>query len=91
MKRKILSLLLLSFILIKAYPQNFVSKLIRGERGISKQLVSLNDNQPIAFNGQVKDLLELNANADLILKKTAHDKLGFFALPLLSDLPEYSN
>lgn len=75
--KKILSLVLLSFILIKAYPQNFVSKIIRGERGTSKQLVSLTDNQPITFNGQVKDLLGLNANADLILKKTIHDKLGF--------------
>lgn len=77
MKRKILPLVLLSFLFIKAYPQSFVSKMIRGERGISKQLVSLSDNQPIAFNGQVKDLLGLNANADLILKKTVHDKLGF--------------
>lgn len=77
MKRKILSLVLLSFIILKAYPQNFVSQIIRGERGISKQLVSLSDNQPVAFNGQVKELFGLNSNVDLILKKIEHDKLGF--------------
>jgi hypothetical protein len=39
MKKKILSLALLSFIIIKAYSQNFVSEAIRGERGISRQFV----------------------------------------------------
>jgi hypothetical protein len=47
MKRKILSLVLLSFIIIKAYPQSFISKIIRGERGTSKQFVS-----KFALNGE---------------------------------------
>jgi Zn-dependent metalloprotease len=78
MKRKILPLILLSFMIIKAYPQNFVGKVIRGERGISKQLVNLDGNQPIAFNAtQIKSLVDLNQSSDLILKKTESDKLGF--------------
>ena len=32
MKRKILSLVILSLIIIKAYPQTFVSKVIRSDR-----------------------------------------------------------
>jgi Zn-dependent metalloprotease len=78
MKRKILSLLLLSFIIIKAYPQNVVSKEIRGERGISKQFISLDDEQLVNFNaGQVKSLLGLNQNSELVLNKTEQDRLGF--------------
>ncbi len=78
MKRKILSLVLLSFIIIKAYPQSFVSKVIRGDRGISKQFTAVDNNQPISFNSaQVKSLLDLNQNSELVLQKTESDKLGF--------------
>ena len=78
MKRKILSLLLLSFIIIKAYPQSFISKEIRGERGISKQYISVDDDQLVNFNAaQAKSLLGLNENSELVLKKTEQDKLGF--------------
>ncbi|HEX5150550.1 MAG TPA: M4 family metallopeptidase [Parafilimonas sp.] len=78
MKRKFLSLLLLSFILVQAYAQNFISKEIRGERGISKQFISVDDDQLVNFNAaQVKSLLGLNANSDLVLKKTEQDQLGF--------------
>ena len=63
MKRKILSLVLLSLIIIKGYPQNFISKEIRGERGISKQFTSVDDDQLVNFNAaQVKSLLGLNVN-----------------------------
>src|SRR6476659_275795 len=78
MKRKILSILLLSFFIIKAYSQSSISKDIRGVRGISKQLLTLDDDQLVNFKGaQVKSLLGLNANSELVLKKTEQDKLGF--------------
>jgi len=79
MKRKILSLVILScFIIIKAYPQSFVSKIIRGERGISNQFADVGSNQKIPINAsQLKSLLELDQNADLVLIKTQQDKLGF--------------
>ncbi len=78
MRRKFLSLTLLSFIFFQAYTQNFVSQAIRGERGISKQFAAVPDNQGFKFNtAQVKALLSLNNNADLILKRTEQDKHGF--------------
>src|SRR6201989_1569225 len=78
MKRKILSLVVLSFLIIKAYPQSFISKIIRGEHGISNQFTAVNDKQAIPFNSsQLKSLLDLNQNSDLVLMKTEQDKLGF--------------
>ena len=78
MKRKILALALLSFFVSKSYSQSFVSKIIRGERGISQQFTSLEKNQSIPFNSsQLKLLLDLNQNSDLVLSKTEQDKLGF--------------
>src|SRR4051812_14162734 len=78
MKRKILSLVILSFIIMKAYPQSFISNIVRGERGISKQSAVVNDAQKIPFNSsQVKSLLDLNQNAELVLQKTEQDRLGF--------------
>ena len=45
MRKKILSLTLLSFIIIQAYAQNFVGQNIRGQHGISKQFAAIPDNQ----------------------------------------------
>ncbi len=76
--KKFLSLTILSFLLFNGYAQNFISKVIRGEHGISKQFASVPDNQTFKFNtGQIKGLLALDNNADLILKHTEQDKLGY--------------
>lgn len=78
MFKRILSLVLLGFIIFKADAQSFVSQVIRGEHGISKQFASIPDNQTFKFNSaQVKALLNLDGNADLILKRTEQDKLGY--------------
>jgi bacillolysin len=78
MKRKILSLAVLTFLIINSYSQNFVSTIIRGERGISKQFADIGDNQKVSFNAsQLKSLLNLDPNSDLVLIKTEQDKLGF--------------
>jgi Zn-dependent metalloprotease len=78
MKSKILLLLFPSFVIAKAYSQNFISKEIRGERGVTKQFISVEDDQPVNFNvAQVKSLLGLNENSELVLQKTEQDKLGF--------------
>ena len=78
MKRKILSLLLLSFFIIQVHSQSFVSKEVRGERGISKSFTSFDNDQLVNFNAsQVKSLLGLNQNSELVLTKTDQDKLGF--------------
>lgn len=78
MKRKILSIAVFSFLMGSAYSQSFVSKAIRGERGISKQFTSLDKSHSIQFNGsQLKSLLDLNQNSDLVLSKTEQDKLGY--------------
>ncbi len=78
MRKKILLLTVLSFLIFQTYAQNFVSQAIRGERGISKQFAAVPDNQSLKFNtAQVKALLNLNDKADLILKRTEQDKLGF--------------
>lgn len=78
MRKKILSLAILSFFILNAYSQNFVSQAIRAERGISKQFAAIPTNQNLKFNtAQIKALLNLNNNADLILKRTEQDKLGF--------------
>jgi Zn-dependent metalloprotease len=78
MIKRILSLALLSFIIFKANSQNFVSQVIRGEHGISKQFAAIPDNQNLRFNtAQLKGLLSLNDKADLILRKTEQDKHGF--------------
>ena len=76
MKRKILSLVMLSLIMIKAYPQNFVSAIIRGERGISKQFVAIDKTQKLSFNAsQVRSLLNLNKNFDLLIQHLlAHER-----------------
>lgn len=78
MIKKILSLTLLSLIIFKAYSQSFVSQAIHGEQGISKQFAIIPDNQNLKFNAaQVKALLNLNNNSNLVLKRTEQDKLGF--------------
>ena len=78
MRKKILPLVILSLFIFKAYSQNFVSQAIRGERGISKQFAAIPNNQNLKFNtAQVKALLNLNDNAELILKRTEQDRLGF--------------
>ncbi len=78
MLKRILPFILLCFILFKADAQNFVSQVIRGERGISKQFAAIPDNQALKFNSaQVKGLLNLAEKADLILKRTEQDKLGY--------------
>jgi Zn-dependent metalloprotease len=78
MKRKILPFLVLSFIVIKAYPQSFVSKSIRAQQGISQQFTPIDDDQSISFNSaQLKSLLDLNSNSELVLQRTENDKLGF--------------
>src|SRR6476469_4029198 len=78
MKRKILSLVILSLIIIKAYPQTFVSKVIRSDRGISKQFVAVDKTQKISFNvSQVKSLLDLDKNSEFVLQRTEQDKIGF--------------
>jgi Zn-dependent metalloprotease len=78
MFKRILSIVLLGFIIFKADAQSFVSQVIRGEHGISKQFASIPDNQTFKFNSaQFKGLLSLNDNADLILKQTEQDKLGY--------------
>ena len=57
MKRKILLFLLLSFVIAQAYSQNFLSKEICGERGISRQFTPVDDDQLINFNAvQVRSL-----------------------------------
>src|SRR5882672_241434 len=78
MKRKILSLVILSLIISKAYPQTFVSKIIRSDQGISKQFVAVDKTQKISFNtSQVKSLFDLDKNSELVLQRTEQDKLGF--------------
>jgi bacillolysin len=78
MKRKILSLAVFTFLIITSYSQSFVSTIIRGERGISKQFAAVGDNQKISFNSsQLKALLDLDQNSDLVLWRTEQDKLGF--------------
>ena len=78
MKKKFLSLALLSFLVFQAYTQNFVSQAIRGERGTSKQFAAVPDDESFKFStAQVKALLSLNDNADLILKRTEQDNHGF--------------
>jgi bacillolysin len=78
MKSKILSLALLSFVICQAYSQDFVGAIIRGERGISKQFTSLENNQKIPFNPALaKSLLNLNKNSDMVLMRSESDKLGF--------------
>src|SRR3954468_10918507 len=78
MKRKILSLAVFTFLIINSYSQSFVSTIIRGERGISKQFADIGNNQKISFNAaQLKSLLSLDPNSDLVLIKTEQDKLGF--------------
>lgn len=78
MKRKILPLLLLSFIMLKAYSQNSISEIIRGERGTSKQFTAIDKDLKIPFNqAQLKLLLAINQNSDLVLQRTIQDKLGF--------------
>lgn len=78
MIKKILSLFFLSFVIFKAQAQNSVSQAIRGEGGISKQFAAVAGNQNLKFNAaQTKALLSLNANSDLVLKRTEQDKLGF--------------
>lgn len=70
--------MILSLIIMKAYPQNFVSTIIRGERGVSKQFVAVDKTQKISFNAsQVRSLLDLNKNSDLVLQRTEQDKIGF--------------
>src|SRR5262245_43763338 len=70
MKKKILSLLLVSFsiIIIKVYPQSSISKEIRDERGVSKQVIPANSNAV-----RLKTLPGLNENSDLGLQKTGQD------------------
>ncbi len=78
MKKKILPFMLLSFVIIKAYSQSFLKEAIRGEKGISKQFTAVPETENLKFNtAQLKGLLELNANSDLVLKRSEQDKLGF--------------
>lgn len=78
MKRKILSLVVLCFLIIEGYPQSFISKAIRGGHGLSKQFTSVDNGQPLSFNvSQVKLLLDLNQHSELVLQRTEQDKIGF--------------
>jgi Zn-dependent metalloprotease len=77
MKRHLLSAIVL-FLALGAAAQNNLSSAIRGPKGVSNHFVTLAKDQNISFNGNdVKNILGLAANANLVLTRTETDKLGF--------------
>lgn len=62
----------------QAYGQNSMRELMRGENGVTKHFVTLNASQQVPFNPkQARNIFNLDADADLVLKKTETDDLGF--------------
>ena len=70
----ILACLLLSTL----YSQNNLRSLLQGERGLSKQLVNVPENQRTPFSPtQARSIFGLDPNSDLVVSSTETDKLGF--------------
>ncbi len=68
----------LSFIIFKTKAQVSLSQLLRGGHGISKQLISIPENQYINFSvTSLNELLNINAASQLVLTQTVQDKSNF--------------
>src|SRR5215471_19556056 len=76
MKKKLLFILLLLFC-VQAFAQNHLKEIIRGEKGVSKHFVTLDENNRPAFNpSQARDQFGLDPASGLVLMNTTHDQLG---------------
>ena len=77
MRKTALLLYLLIFLIFKTNAQGFLNQLIRDEHGISKQFVSVPENQRINFSAALLNkLLNINTASQLVLTQTIKDKSG---------------
>ncbi len=78
MKKRLLTLAMLAMLAGAADAQKNLLPVIRGDKGISKQYAGFAEAQQVAFTPQTaKAVLGLDAKADLVLKSTEKDNLGF--------------
>jgi Zn-dependent metalloprotease len=76
MKKNLLITVLLLFC-VQAFTQNTLKQIIKGEKGVSKHFVTLDEKTQIAFNpSQARDLFGLNPQSDLVLMNITHDQVG---------------
>ena len=70
--------ILVCFFLSSLFAQNKINQLLKGERGLSKQLVVFSEKEQTAFNpARARSIFDLDPNSDLVVMNTETDKLGF--------------
>jgi bacillolysin len=76
MKRKLLTVALL-FFCVQAFTQNQLKQLIKGEKGVSKHFVTLDDKTQIAFDpSRAENLFGLDPKSNLVLTGKEQDEIG---------------
>src|SRR5436853_2119329 len=76
MKRKLLTVAWL-FFCVQAFTQNELKQIIKGEKGVSKHFVTLDNQMQVAFNpSQARSLFGLDAQSDLVLINKEQDQVG---------------
>jgi hypothetical protein len=77
MKNKVFTLICLA-LFTQAMAQSQLSTLIRGGNGVSNKFVTLSESQQVAFSqAQLKSILGLDQNSNLVLKSTEQDQIGY--------------
>ena len=62
---------------VRAFTQNTLKQIIKGEKGVSKHFVTLDEKNQVAFNpSQARNLFGLDPQSDLVLMNTIHDEIG---------------
>jgi bacillolysin len=78
MRKKLLFLAVFTLVGLSVFAQKDLRKIITGERGISKQFITLAQSDQVPFDQKnARQIFDLDENSDLVLKSTEHDDLGF--------------
>src|SRR5678815_770744 len=76
MKKNFLIITLLLFC-VQVFAQTNLKQIIKGEKGVSKHFVTLDEKNRPAFDpSQARALFGLDPQSDLVLMNTAHDQVG---------------
>src|SRR6476620_71899 len=76
MKKNLLIMVLFLFC-VRAFTQNSLKQIIKGEKGVSKHFVTLDEkNQPAFDPSQTRNQFDLDSGSDLVLINTTHDQVG---------------
>lgn len=70
--------------------QDKLHEIMRGEHGLSKHFTTLSETQRVSFNaGELKTLLELKSNSNLVLSTADSDNIGYIHYRYYQTYKEY--